>query len=123
MDNIRIDIKNGLPSGGNIVSFLQTLKDGSYVITAESTAHKTKNQLGYYYGALLPIIVEYTGYSKSDTDMIMKSEFLMPKEFTCNGRTYNVLPSLKEVKKVEMSKFIENVLEYMVDNNLNPPMI
>ena len=65
--------------------------------------------------------MNWSGNNKSDMDKIMKAHLLEPQKFNFQGEELTFVPSLKELSKSKMSKFIEDVILFMVENDLNPP--
>lgn len=107
----------------SVSGFVLNRPDGDYEMTIESCEGKTASQLAFYYGSLIPILMNWSGNSKSDMDKIMKAELLDPEVFKFQGKEILVLPSLRELSKVKMSRFIDNVVEFMNNNELNPPIL
>lgn len=127
MDKLRFLIEDGVilheKIQTSVIDFILKRADGEYEMAINSLEGKTARQLAYYYGALIPLLMNWSGNSKSDMDKIMKAELLDPEVFKFQGKEILVLPSLSELSKVKMSRFIDNVVEFMDANELNPPII
>ena len=121
MNRTRLSVLNGhIRTDFDYKKWLADRPDGDYIIEVDTEANKTSSQLGYYFGALIPLIVEL-GHSKTEADHHMRVEFLEPMEMKHRDKEYTFIPSLKDLNKVKMSKFINDVFEFCVTYGLNPP--
>lgn len=74
----------------------------------------TDNQFAYYYGIVLKVIAEKTGYSRDDLDLILKNKFLytyVPLGDSIERR----LLSKQEITSQEFSEFIETVTRWAAE--------
>jgi len=124
IDRMIVTIKNQSIVGHiNIRQWVEMRSDGVYSLEIDSAEDKTKNQLAYYFGALIPVIMDWTGHSKDETDMHMRIEFLEVELIKHKDKEYQYVPSIKDLSKKKMSEFIDNVYRFCVTHELNPPTI
>lgn len=74
---------------------------------------KTRPQLGYLWGHVIPQIAEYTGYSEEEVYGLLKYEFLLvrlPKGE--HGDYYESVRSLSDCNKEEVAKFIDDCISW-----------
>ena len=88
-------------------------------VQASSIRSKTKNQLGYYWGVILPTLTDFineTGQcsikvSKSDVNEIMNRKFFY-EEVIVGNEIYKVVKSKSGATEEQMRQFIDNVIDY-----------
>ena len=94
--------------------------DGDYIVEVDTEGNKTSSQLGYYFGSLISLVMKARDCTKAKADYHMRIEFLEVVEMTHRDKVSTIVPSLKDLSKTEMSKFIDNVFEFCVTYGLNP---
>lgn len=111
-------IHNGFLKGGKLVldnpkwfnEMLSLYADAPVSITVERVRHsKSKEQLGYYWGVVLPEIAADTGHSIDDLHEIFKSKHLRKKK-VWRGQNITTISSTKELAVGEMAEFITSVI-------------
>lgn len=88
-------------------------------VVASSIRSKTKNQLGYYWGVILPALTNYineTGQcsitvTKSDVNEMMNKKFFY-EEVLVGGEMERVAKSKSGATADQMRQFIDNVIDY-----------
>lgn len=89
---------------------LMQFADTPVTITLErKVKSKSKQQLGYYWGVVLPLISQHTGYSPNDLHDIFKTKFLRSK-LIWRGGDMTVVGSTQGLSTNEMAEFITNVI-------------
>lgn len=88
-------------------TFLHSLEDREVVATiGEFKKDRTDPQLRYYWGVVVRLISETTGYSKDEVHSILGTMFLKDSmEF--NGKNYTVIKSISSIKSDAFSEYIE----------------
>lgn len=81
---------------------------------------KSKAQLGYWHGALVPEFAHYHSLSMEEAHAIMKEEFNY-RFITTKDKAYRVGLSLSGANHETMSKAIENAVRYFEENGLTVP--
>jgi len=75
------------------------------VVLQEITVDKSNEQLGYYFGCLVPAVQELTGYDKIETDGVLSRMYLTRHK----GCPNEYVASKADLSKEEMSEFIDAV--------------
>ena len=89
---------------------LQQYADAPVVVTIERKRNKrSKEQMGYLWGVVYPLISEHTGHSPEDIHDIFKAKYLRRKK-VWRGTTMVVLGSTSALTSNEMAEFITNVV-------------
>lgn len=73
---------------------------------------KTQSQLGYYFDVLVPLWMDYTGYSKEEMHHELKLLCIDPKVVTCRltGKETVERETVSEMSVPAMSDFIDRVI-------------
>lgn len=84
--------------------------DCDVVITIErQKTSRSKEQLAYYWGVVLPEIAEHTGHDVDDLHEIFKSKYLRKRKFW-RGNDLTTISSTTVLTLKEMSNFISLVI-------------
>src|ERR1700744_1450672 len=70
---------------------------------------RSKEQVGYYWGVVLPYIAEHTGYLPEDLHEIFKSRFLRAKK-TWRGTAITTLRSTSDLSTSEMAEYLSSII-------------
>lgn len=101
---------------------LEPTKDKSYeVIIKEYKTSKTLEQLGYYWGVIIPYFMEWTGNTKEECDQILKEKLVAPQEFIYESDVYEVRPSIAKMKVNEMSTYIDQCIIFLSSQGIAIP--
>ena len=73
---------------------------------------KTNQQLGYYFGVLIPALVEITGYTKDEADGVVCRMFLTMNR----GLPNEYVRSKADLTTVEMGELIDSVIMLLAQN-------
>ena len=123
MNRTRLSVLNGhIRTNFDYKKWLADRPDGDYIIEVDTEANKTSSQLGYYFGALIPLIMEWTGYAKTEADHHMRVELLGSIQMIHKKKEYHIIPSVRELSKAKMSEYINDVYEFCITHGLNPQM-
>lgn len=74
-------------------------------------SHKTKQQLGYLWGHVIPQIASHIGYSKDEVYRLLCYKFLR-SPIHIDDETLFVIRTLSELTKQEVSTFIDDAVEW-----------
>ena len=98
--------------GTECQAMLAKLKDKDVVVTVtEWKPYTSKDQYGYYYGIILPMISDEVGHSVEELDVILKNKFLY--EYIKIGDELIKKPRSKTaVTTMEFSTYIEEVVRW-----------
>ena len=103
------------------LSVFKKENDGKYIILKLDVIkdNKSLQQLRFYFGVLLPAFVELTGETnKSRLDAYFRDKYLSTIH-EINGEQFKFIPSLQigknQVNKESMTKFIDNVINDLID--------
>ena len=81
-------------------------------VTIKEYKPKRSNQLNqYYWGVVVKIISDYTGYTKEETHELLKQTFLK-KKVLIEDTWYDTTDSTTKLNNKEMLKFIEEVKQW-----------
>lgn len=101
----------------NFINFISCLDVGpkrEYEITVRPyKENKTKDQLGYYWSAVVPACMDWQGLVKDDADIWLKEICAIPRILTVLGEVYEVRASIAKMKVDEMSKYIDDCINFM----------
>lgn len=89
---------------------LSLYADTAVSVTVERTRHsKSREQLGYYWGVVLPELSSHTGHSIDELHEIFKSK-LLRKQRVWRGQKLTTVGSTQDLSVNEMADFITNVI-------------
>lgn len=110
----RAVIKDGsilYESPGHLSVWLKANPGPCEIIFSPPRYLRSRNQNAYYYGVVLDILSETTGYDKEEMHEILKMKFLSsPKEI--GDESVTVTRSTASLKTDEMERFLSNVREW-----------
>lgn len=99
-------------------------------ITPYSNA-KTVRQLGYYWGVIIPVVVEWQGLSKAvidksiepkDTaDQFLKDNCCSPIFVEVMGKPFEVKPSIAKMKVKQMATYLDDCVNFLGINGQHVP--
>ena len=96
------------------------LKDGRYTLSLERIkSNRSLNQNRYYFGAVLPPIAEYTGYSTEEMHEYYKARFLKKRTLTIGDDEREVVPSSTKLSTDEFSQYIEKIINHASDMGIS----
>ncbi len=72
---------------------------------------KTKAQLGYYWGVVMPIISQATGFTTEEAHEVYKKKFATYQKVH-KGKVYKFTKGLSDMRVGEASEFISKVLNH-----------
>lgn len=84
------------------------------VVLQEISRDKTNEQLGYFFGVLVPAFMELTGYSKNESDGVLSRFFLTRNR----GQSNEFVESKANLTTVGMCEFIDHVLMLLAENGV-----
>lgn len=86
--------------------------DKTVEVTIKEYKPKRSNQLNqYYWGVVVKIISDYTGYTKEETHELLKQTFLK-KKVLIEDTWYDTTESTTKMNNKEMLEFIEEVKQW-----------
>lgn len=89
---------------------LQMYSDAVVVVTVErKRKSRSKEQLGYLWGVVYPLISQHTGHSPEDLHDIFKSKYLRSKKVWRGGDVV-VVGTTTDLSTNEMAEFMTNVI-------------
>lgn len=74
---------------------------------------KTRQQLRYYWGVVIPEMMRWQGSSSKECDQALKEELLPPKIIIIFEQAREVRPSIAEMKVKEMSEYIDICVSFL----------
>ena len=83
------------------------------VIIKKYEPSKTLEQLGYYYSTVVPVAMDWQGLIKDDADMWLKMKMVIPRHIKVMGEVFEVRPSIAKMKVMEMSKYIDDCINFL----------
>lgn len=95
---------------GWLEAVLSSYTDCKVTVLIERTrTSKSKEQLGYYWGVVLPEIAYDTGHSVDELHEIFKSRYLRARKFW-RGANLTIVGSTQNLSLAEMAEFITKVI-------------
>ena len=93
---------------------LEPTEDKSFeIIIKKHQTSKTLEQLGYYWGVIIPYLMDWSGNTKDECDQILKHKLVPPQEFQFDDVVYEIRPSIAKMKVKEMSSYIDQCIIYL----------
>ncbi len=93
----------------SIKNELETMKDGSYVITIDKQKKARSNlQNSYYWWLVLPLLSESTWYTEEEIHELMKKQFLSKRKKVL-WKFINKAKSTTELSTEEFNEYIEKI--------------
>ena len=90
-------------------------EDKTVEVTIKEYKPKRSNQLNqYYWGVVVKIISDYTGYTKEETHELLKQTFLK-KKVLVNDEWYDTTESTTKLNNTQMLEFIEKVKQWAAE--------
>jgi hypothetical protein len=87
-------------------------EDKTVQVTVSEYKPKRSNQLNqYYWGVVVKIISDYTGYTKEETHELLKQTFLK-KKIEVDNEWYDTTESTTKLSNKDMLDFIEKVKQW-----------
>lgn len=77
---------------------------------------KTMNQLAYFHGVVAKIASEASGYDMEEVKGLLKGYFLTKYIKAPDGQEVPFVPSLADMKKPDMSNFIEDCIRLIAEH-------
>jgi len=74
---------------------------------------KTRAQLAYYWGVVIPPMMTWQGSTSKECDQALKEELLPPKIVTIFEQPREVRPSIAEMKVKPMSDYIDMCVNFL----------
>lgn len=84
------------------------------IVLQEISRDKTNEQLGYFFGVLVPAFMELTGYSKNESDGVLSRLFLTRNR----GQSNEFVESKANLTTAGMCEFIDHVLMLLAENGV-----
>jgi len=71
---------------------------------------KTLQQLRYFHGVVCKVIANNTGYTQDEVKGLLKGHFLTEYVKGPTGKEVPIVPSLTDLKKIQMTEFIDQCI-------------
>tara|TARA_B100001059_G_scaffold63820_2_gene59761 strand:- start:215 stop:616 length:402 start_codon:yes stop_codon:yes gene_type:complete len=68
----------------------------------------------YYWGVVIKLLSEYTGFNKDDTHELMKGLYLRTKK-EVNGKLYDTVKSTTKINNKQMIIYIEKIKQFAAE--------
>ena len=82
---------------------------------------KTLEQLGYYWGVIIPVVRLWQGLTVEEADILVKDQCIEPVYKEIMGKTYEIRKSIAKMKVGEMSKYIDDAVNFLGVNGQPVP--
>lgn len=98
--------------------YLWNLKAGPLeVIVRPAKARRSNSQNRFYWGILIPLLVEWSGHSGEEVHMGLKLKFLTERD----GDGLEVPRSTSDLSVTEFTKYIERCQQFAAENGVYVP--
>jgi hypothetical protein len=84
------------------------------VVLQDITRSKTQAQLGYYFASVVPALMDWTGYTKQESDGVLCRLFLTENK----GQPNEFVRSKADLTCEEMSEFIDNCVRFLLEHGI-----
>ena len=99
----------------NFVSKLDITENKEYEVTVKPyKLSKSDEQRGYYFSTVVKVAAEWQGLTAKDAHEFLKQNCCFKLYFSdLLGNAYEYRPSIKDMKLPEMSKYIDDCINFM----------
>ena len=73
---------------------------------------RSNPQNAFYYGIVIPVIVDATGYSKDECHELLATMFLPVSTVTMNGFTVDIRTSTAKLSTVDFNNYLESISHF-----------
>lgn len=96
--------------------YLQTLPDKVFIVvkSAKEREIRSNEQNRYYWGVVVELISEHTGYTKDEVHEILKALFLS-RPIEIGGKEVLISKSTASLNTKEMEEYLEGIRVWAVD--------
>lgn len=77
---------------------------------------RSSQQNKYYWGTVLKVISDYTGYSGSDLHELFKLNLLPSKVIELGDKRVSVTPSTTDLTTIEFEQYIAEIMQFAADS-------
>ena len=95
---------------------LEVAKHGILINISKKKFKRTTEQNKYYWGVVLKMISDETGYELSEVHEILKSEFLKVNEKVINHKAYPIYKSTTKLNTAEFEEYLEKCRRFAAIN-------
>jgi len=95
---------------------LEIAKHGILVNVSLKKFKRSTDQNRYYWGVVLRMISDDTGYEQSEVHEILKTEFLKVTEKEINGKLYPIFKSSTKLNTAEFEEYLEKCRRFAAMN-------
>jgi hypothetical protein len=105
-----------------VTAQLRRMKDCEVVITIESRkAARSQLQNRYYWGVVVDLISQHTGYSPEELHELLKAKFLPKKLAVCNGigeiqGEFVIGGSTTKLNKIEFGEYMDAIKQWAAES-------
>lgn len=109
-----------------IMSFLAPLiitEDSEYeCVIKPYKQNKSLEQLGYYWGVVIPVVRLWQGLTVEEADILLKDQCIEPIHKEIMGKVYEIRKSIAKMKVNEMAVYIDDCVNFLgVNGQYTPP--
>jgi len=95
---------------------LEVAKHGILVNVSLKKFKRSTDQNRYYWGVVLKMISDETGYETTEVHEILKSEFLKIDEKEINGKAYSIYSSTASLNTADFEDYLEKCRRFAAMN-------
>jgi len=128
MDDFKQVIRYGNDTGkqisramNHLMSIEITEDNEVEVIVKKFKTNKTLEQLGYYWGVLIPVFMKEYGCLKAEADEVLKEEVLPPVVKIISGKVREIRPSIAVMTVKDMAEYIDKCIILMSQQGMHVP--
>lgn len=85
------------------------------VWVTKDTRTRTPKQNRYYWGVVIKMLADHTGYTKEEMHEAMKNTYLGRRFIEFNGKEVELSKSTKDIDTKEMSEYTERVRQFAAE--------
>lgn len=83
-----------------------------YILVDEERPNRSNNQNSYYWGVVLKLISEHTGYTPEELHDILKYKFLGVEDKKILNETVKVLKSTTKLNTLQFEEYLQRVRDW-----------
>lgn len=124
---IKAELKNGVLNEvavDNLFTYSATLPDGFYeMVIRKPRKDRSNPQNRYYFGVVLKMISEETGYTPEESHEAMKFLYLRKQYDLASGKKLYTSASTSKLSTVQMEEYLENIRRFAATElSINIPL-
>lgn len=95
--------------------YLTSLQGMVEVVVKKWRKNRSLDQNAWYWGVILRLIADHTGYDSNELHEIYKIRFLESREVDFEGTRYHIIKTTTKLSTVEFGEYLEKVIQHAAE--------